>query len=159
MIIREIQPKDNPAMAACIRLVIPEFGMPKVGTAYEDPETDRMFETYQGEREVYYVIEEDDGEVVGGGGIKGLRDNKNNVCELQKMYFFPKTRGKGYGKLLFAKCLQAAKDFGYTHCYLESSPKFKAAIHIYETFGFQHLDAPLGSTGHYSCDVWMLKEL
>ncbi|EDP96167.1 GNAT family N-acetyltransferase [Kordia algicida OT-1] len=158
MTIRKIQPHDNAAIAACIRLAIPEFGMPKVGTAYEDAETDAMFEAYQGEREVYYVIEED-GEVVGGAGIKGLRDNTTNVCELQKMYFLKKTRGKGYGKLLFEKCLQTAKEFGYAQCYLESSPKFKAAIHIYELFGFKHLDKPLGKTGHYSCDVWMLKEL
>ncbi|MEM6686494.1 MAG: GNAT family N-acetyltransferase [Bacteroidota bacterium] len=158
MIIRKIEPKDNPAMAACIREVIPEFGMPKVGTAYEDPETEAMYEAYQGEREVYYVIEED-GEVVGGAGIKQLRDNPPNVCELQKMYFLSKTRGKGYGKLLFAKCLEVAKSFGYEKCYLESSPKFKAAIHIYEQFGFQHLDKPLGATGHYSCDVWMIKDL
>lgn len=158
MIIRKIQPEDNPAMAACIRSVIPEFGMPKVGTAYEDPETDAMFEAYQGEREVYYVIEED-GEVLGGAGIKALRDNTENVCEFQKMYFFAKTRGKGYGKLLFEKCMEAAKDFGYTQCYLESSPNFKAAIHIYELYGFQHLDKPLGATGHYSCDVWMIKDL
>ncbi|KAB8153710.1 GNAT family N-acetyltransferase [Kordia sp. TARA_039_SRF] len=158
MIIREIQLQDNAIMAACIRSVIPEFDMPKVGTAYEDPETDAMYEAYQGEREVYYVIEED-GEVLGGAGIKQLRDNHDNVCELQKMYFFSKTRGKGYGKKLFAKCLEAAKAFGYTQCYIESSPKFKAAIHIYEDFGFKHLDKPLGATGHYSCDVWMLKEL
>ena len=158
MKIRKIQPQDNAAIAACIRLAIPEFGMPKVGTAYEDSETNAMFEAYQGDREIYFVVEED-GEVVGGAGIKGLRDNTTNVCELQKMYFLRKTRGKGYGKLLFDKCLQAAKDFGYTQCYIESSPKFKAAIHIYEQFGFKHLDKPLGSTGHYSCDVWMLKEL
>ncbi|MCH2196065.1 GNAT family N-acetyltransferase [Kordia sp.] len=158
MIIRKIQPEDNPAMAACIRSVIPEFGMPKVGTAYEDPETDAMFEAYQGEREVYYVIEEN-GEVLGGAGIKELRDNADNVCEFQKMYFFAKIRGKGYGKKLFEKCMEAAKEFGYKKCYLESSPNFKAAIHIYELYGFEHLDTPLGATGHYSCDVWMLKEL
>jgi putative acetyltransferase len=158
MIIREIQQKDNKEAAIYIRAAFPEFKMALVGTAYEDPETDAMFEAYQGEGEVYFVIEED-GEVVGGAGIKLLRDNKDNVCELQKMYFLAKTRGKGYGKLLFAKCLEAAKDFGYNQCYLESSPLFKAAIHIYESFGFKHLEKSLGNTGHYSCDIWMLKEL
>lgn len=158
MIIREIQQKDNKEAAIFIRAAFPEFDIPKVGTAYEDPETDAMFESYQGEREVYYVIEED-GEVVGGAGIKKLRDNTDNVCELQKMYFLTKTRGKGYGKLMFAKCLEAARAFGYDQCYLESASQLKAAIHIYESFGFKHLDGPLGNTGHYSCGVWMLKEL
>lgn len=158
MIIREIQQKDNEAAATFIRAAFPEFDIPRVGTAYVDPETDAMFEAYQGEREVYYVIEED-GEVVGGAGIKQLRDNKDNVCELQKMYFLAKARGKGYGKLMFAKCLEAAKDLGYAQCYLESASQLKAAIHIYESFGFTHLDGPLGNTGHYSCGVWMLKEL
>jgi putative acetyltransferase len=158
MIIRKIQPEDNPAMATCIRSVFLEFGMPKVGSAYEDPETDAMFETYQGEREVYYVIEED-GEVLGGAGIKKLRDNEDNVCELQKMYFLSKTRGKGYGKKLLAKCLETAKEFGYTQCYIETFPAFKAAIHLYETFGFKKLDKRLGATGHFTCNVWMLKDL
>ena len=102
MIIREIQQKDNKETAIYIRAAFPEFDIPKVGTAYVDPETDAMFEAYQGEREVYFVIEVD-GEVVGGAGIKQLRDTKDNVCELQKMYFLAKTRGKGYGKLLFTK--------------------------------------------------------
>lgn len=158
MIIREIQQQDNKAAAAFIRAAFPEFELPLVGTAYEDAETDAMFEAYQGEREVYYVIEED-GEVVGGAGIKKLRDNTDNVCELQKMYFLTKTRGKGYGKKMFAKCLEAAKSFGYAQCYLESASQLKAAIHIYESFGFKHLDGPLGNTGHYSCGVWMIKDL
>ena len=158
MQIRKIQPEDNAAMARCIREVIPEFGVPTVGTAYEDPETDAMYEAYQNEREVYYVIEEN-GEVVGGAGIKKLHNNEENVCELQKMYFLSKIRGKGYGKQLFAKCLDAAKAFGYERCYIETTPQFKAAIHIYESFGFEHLDKPLGSTGHYSCDIWMMKTL
>lgn len=158
MIIRKIQPQDNTAVANCIRTAITEFDVPTTGTAYEDPETDAMYEAYQGEREIYYVIEED-GEVVGGAGIKKLHNNEHNVCELQKMYFLAKTRGKGYGKLLFGKCLEAAKTLGYDQCYIETTPQFKAAIHIYESFGFKHLEKPLGSTGHYSCNIWMLKTL
>lgn len=158
MIIREIQQKDNKEAAIYIRSIFPEFKMSLVGTAYSDSETDAMFEEYQGEREIYYVIELD-GEVVGGAGIKKLRDNKDNICELQKMYFLTKARGKGYGKLLLAKCLEAAKGFGYDQCYLESASQLKAAIHIYESNGFTLLKERLGNTGHFSCGVWMLKEL
>ncbi|RMZ50908.1 GNAT family N-acetyltransferase [Flavobacteriaceae bacterium PRS1] len=157
-LIRKIKPEDNTAIEKVIKDIFPEFNMPMVGTAYEDKETPRMFESYQGEKEVYYIIEEN-GTVVGGGGIKPLRDFETEVCELQKMYFSPTIRGKGLGKKMFDKCMQAAKDFGYRKCYLESALQLKVAIHIYEKNGFIHLDKPLGNTGHYSCGVWMIKDL
>ncbi|MDX1277757.1 GNAT family N-acetyltransferase [Oceanihabitans sediminis] len=158
IIIREIQQKDNAQIEAAIRACFHEFGIPLVGTAYEDIETTQMFESYQDEKEVYFVIELDE-KVCGGGGVKPLKDFDADVCEIQKMYFSPALRGKGLGKLLFKKCIETAKDLGFKQIYLESAPQLKAAIHIYETFGFNHLDAPLGDTGHSSCGVWMLKKL
>lgn len=157
-LIRKIKPEDNSAIDQVIKDIFPEFNIPVVGTAYQDKETPRMFESYQGEKEVYYIIEEN-GTVVGGGGIKPLRDFETEVCELQKMYFSPTIRGKGLGKKMFDKCMQAAKDFGYGKCYLESASQLKVAIHIYEDNGFIHLDKPLGNTGHYSCRIWMIKDL
>jgi len=157
-LIRKIKLEDNTAIEKVIKDIFPEFNMPMVGTAYEDKETPRMFESYQGEKEVYYIIEEN-GTVVGGGGIKPLRDFETEVCELQKMYYSPTIRGKGLGKKMFNKCMQAAKDLGYKKCYLESALQLKSAIHIYENNGFIHLDKPLGNTGHYSCGVWMIKDL
>ncbi len=157
-LIREIKPEDNPIIERIIKAIFPEFNMPLVGTAYEDKETPNMFESYQGKKEVYFVIEEN-GVVVGGGGIKPLRGFGDDVCELQKMYFSPSIRGKGFGKKMFDKCMQAAKDFGYKKCYLESASQLKAAIHIYEKKGFVRLNKPLGNTGHYSCGVWMIKDL
>ena len=157
-LIRKIKREDNSAIEQVIKDIFPEFNMPMVGTAYEDKETPRMFESYQGEKEVYYIIEEN-GTVVGGGGIKPLRDFETEVCELQKMYYSPTIRGKGLGKKMFNKCMQAAKDLGYKKCYLESALQLKSAIHIYENNGFIHLDKPLGNTGHYSCGVWMIKDL
>jgi putative acetyltransferase len=155
---REIQEKDNPRMEAIIKAIFPEFGLPLVGTAYEDDETKQMYQSYQGPREAYFVVEEN-GEVVGGGGIKKLAEVEANVCELQKMYFMPKARGKGYGKLMFNKCMEKAKELGYDKCYLESASELETAIYIYEKNGFSHLKGPLGGTGHYSCGVWMIKDL
>lgn len=158
MTIREIKPSDNPAIEAIIKAIFPEYGLPLVGTAYEDIETTQMFESYQGDKEVYFVIEENE-RVVGGAGIKRLANQPNNVCELQKMYFSPEVRGKGYGKIMFNKCLRAAKVMGYEQCYLESASALKTAIHMYENNGFEHLKGPMGGTGHYSCGVWMIRDL
>ena len=158
LLIRKIKPEDNPIIEQIIKNIFPEFNMPLIGTAYEDNETPRMFESYQGKKDVYYVIE-NDGVVVGGGGIKPLRDSEDSICELQKMYFSPLIRGKGFGKKMFNTCMQAAKDLGFKKCYLESASQLKAAIHIYEENGFKHLEKPLGNTGHYSCGVWMIKDL
>lgn len=158
LLIRKIKPEDNPVIEQIIKAIFPEFNMALFGTAYEDKETLKMFESYQGEKEVYFVIEVNQ-TVVGGGGIKPLSGFSTEVCELQKMYFSPSVRGKGFGKKMYDKCIQAAKDFGYKKCYLESAPQLKTAIHIYEKNGFMHLDKPLGNTGHYSCGVWMIKDL
>lgn len=158
MKIRKIKPEDNATIEKIIKSVFIEFDLDKVGTAYEDVETTRMYESYQGKKEVYFVLEEN-GNVLGGGGIKHLTNADSDICELQKMYFAPEIRGKGYGKKMFQTCLDAAKKFGYKRCYLESGFALEAAIHIYENNGFEHLKGPMGNTGHYSCGVWMIKDL
>ena len=55
--------------------------------------------------------------------------------------------------------MTTAKEFGYKQCYIESASQLKAAIHIYESYGFKHLKGALGNTGHFSCGVWMIKDL
>lgn len=157
-VIREIEPQDNVQIEHVIRGCFHEFKIPLEGTAYTDDETPRMYESYQNDNDVYYVIEAN-GEVLGGGGIKPLKNYEQTICEIQKMYFSPKLRGEGYGKQLFEKCLKAAKKLGYKQCYLESAPQLKAAVHIYEGYGFKHLKGAIGNTGHYSCGVWMIKDL
>jgi len=158
IIIREIQPQDNEQIEQIIRACLHEFKIPLEGTAYSDVETTRMFESYQNSNEVYFVIDAD-GKVLGGGGVKPLKDFENEICEIQKMYFYPEIRGKGFGKQLFETCLKSAKALGYKQCYIESASQLKAAIHIYESYGFKYLAGALGSTGHYSCGVWMIKDL
>jgi putative acetyltransferase len=157
-LIRKIRLDDNPYIEKIIKDTFPEFNMPLTGTTFEDKEIPQMFESYQNDNEVYYILEEQ-GNVVGGGGIKPLKDSEDDICELQKMYLSPEVRGKGYGKFVFNKCLEKAKKLGFKKCYLESASQFKTAIQIYEKSGFQHLEEPLGNTGHYSCGVWMIKDL
>ena len=158
IVIREIQKRDNPAIATIVRTVLIEMGAPKVGTAYADPHLDFLFETYSEPKSMYFVIENNE-KIIGGAGIGPLENEENSICELQKMYFLPEARGMGLGTQMMERCLKAAKDFGYKKCYLETLPTMLAAQKLYQKAGFEYLCEPLGATGHTSCPVWMLKEL
>ncbi len=157
-IIRPIQQKDNAQIAAVIRSVLIDFGVPKVGTAYADAALDCMFETYQKPKAIYFVVETD-GKIIGGAGIAQLDNFEGNVCELQKMYFLPEVRGKGMGAKMMVKCLEKAKELKFEKCYLETMTYMNAAQKLYKQSGFNYIDGSMGNTGHYSCPVHMLKDL
>jgi putative acetyltransferase len=38
-------------------------------------------------------------------------------------------------------------------------PELKRALKVYEFFGFTYLPAPLENSGHFGCELWMIKEL
>ena len=158
VIIREIQKADNESVAKVIRSVLEEFNVPKVGTAYADPQLDCMFETYSEPNSAYFVVEQN-GKIIGCAGIATLVNGAPEVCELQNMYFLPETRGLGIGAKMMETCLDKAKAFGFKQCYLETMPYMEAAQKLYVKSGFEYLDAPMGCTGHSSCPVWMLKHL
>lgn len=157
-VIREIKISDNIQIANVIRKVLADLGVPKVGTAYADSALDCMFETYKKSKAVYFIVEEN-GKIIGGAGVAQLENYTGNVCELQKMYFLEEARGRGIGKAMMQKCLQAAKVFEFDKCYLETMTYMKAAQKLYKQSGFEYIDGPLGDTGHFSCPVQMLKEL
>ncbi len=158
VIIREIQPEDNAAVAKVIRQVLVDLGVPKVGTAYADKTLDDMYAAYDHPKATYLVVE-DSGKIIGCAGIAQLDNFEGNVCELQKMYFLEEARGKGIGAKMITICLEKAKDFGFEACYLETMPYMKAAQKLYQKNGFEYIDEPMGNTGHYSCPVWMLKKI
>ena len=156
--IREIQPNDNQQIARVIREVLIELGVPKIGTAYEDKALDMMHETYNDSFSTYYVLTIGD-KIIGGAGIAQLKNSNNSICELQKMYFLSEARGKGLGSQMIEKCLHQAKKIGYEKCYLETMPYMDSARKLYSKNGFTSLDKPQGDTGHYSCNMWMIKTL
>ncbi|HMH34114.1 MAG TPA: GNAT family N-acetyltransferase [Puia sp.] len=156
--IRTIQQADNAALASIVRNALAEFGANRPGTVYFDPTTDHLFELFQTPGSGYFIAEMEDS-LAGGAGIFPSKGLSANTCELVKMYLRPEVRGMGLGKLLIDHCLQFARVTGYERVYIESMPELRKALSIYEKFGFRYLDGPLGNTGHFGCDVWMLKDL
>ncbi len=158
MQIREITQKDNQIIAEIIRTVMKEFDADPKTTIIGDPTLDTMFSNYQFPKAIYYIIEEND-TVIGGCGIKQLDNTSENICELQRMFLLPASRGKGYGKMLINLCLAKAREFGYDEIYLETLSQMKKAISLYEKAGFKKINAPKGNTGHSGCNVQMLMPL
>jgi len=158
LLLRPIQARDDAAMAAIIRKVMPEFGATGDGFAINDPEVDWMSRAYARPRSAYFVVERD-GAVLGGGGVAPLEGGDAGTCELRKMYFLPEARGLGAGSALMARCLGAARGFGFRHCYLETLCGMDAAMRLYERSGFRRIAAPMGATGHGGCNTFYLRDL
>lgn len=158
MLIREIKREDNPEIAAVIRKVFVSDGYPKTGTAFADKQLDFMFETYEKPRATYFVVEKN-GKIIGGAGVSQLDNATENICELQKMYFLQEARGEGIGFQLIQLCLEKATELGYEKCYLETLPEMLTAQNLYKKVGFEYLSEPIGTTGHTTCPVWMIKQL
>jgi len=158
MNIREIRESDNPIIADIIRTVMKEFDADPSTTILGDPTLDRMFQTYQQPRAIYYIIEENNA-IVGGCGIRHLDNSRENICELQRMFLLPSSRGKGYGNKLIELCIHKAREFNYEKIYLETLSQMKTAIGLYEKSGFERVTTPLGDTGHSGCNVHMLFNL
>ena len=156
--IRPIAPADNAAIAKIIRDTLAEFGANHPGTVYFDPTTDHLFEMFQAPRSAYNIAELD-GMIVGGGGIYPTDGLDYDTCELVKMYLLPQVRGKGIGKIIIERCLDQAKDFGYTNVYLETMPELRQALKTYARFGFEYLKEPMGNSGHTGCSLWMARKL
>ncbi len=157
VIIREIESRDNAAVERIIRECLLEFGGNREGTAWFDPDLGRFSEIYNSEERKYWVAEEN-GKILGGVGIAPLEGANPEICELQKMYCLPEARGTGVAHELIKIALETAAKF-YELCYLETFGNMTAAQKFYKKHGFTRIDKPLGSTGHYGCDVMLVKKL
>jgi putative acetyltransferase len=149
---------DNEPLALIVRSSLAEFGVTRPGTVYYDETTDHLYELFQIPKSIYFVALMNQ-EIVGGGGIFPSPGLPVHTCELVKMYLKTTARGFGLGRLLIEKCIQSARNASYEKIYIESMAELKKALGIYEKFGFRYLEGPMGSTGHFGCDIWMLKEL
>jgi putative acetyltransferase len=106
-----------------------------------------------------YWIAEEDGIIVGGCGVFATPGLPVACAELVKFYLSADNRGKGTGWRLMEKTFESAKRLGYKKLYLESLPELKRAISLYEKAGFKFISGPMGNSGHFGCDIWMLKDI
>jgi putative acetyltransferase len=157
MIIREIKQEDNAKIKEIIQDSLKSLGLAIPGTAYFDPQLNDLHHYYNHLNHAKYWVVELDGVVVGGIGIAPFNE-KDKVCELQKLYLSKETQGLGLGKKLMETALSFASKH-YEKCYLETTHVLRTACILYEKFGFTLLDEPLNGSDHSAMNAWYLKDL
>jgi len=155
---RTIKERDNKELAELIRSVFREFKIDRPGTVYFDPTTDDLFKLFRMPGSEYWIAEEN-GVIVGGCGVYPTTGLPEGCAELVKLYLTASLRGQGIGWKLMENTFYSAKKFGYKQLYIESLPELGKAISIYERTGFRKIPGPLGNSGHFGCDIWMIKDL
>jgi putative acetyltransferase len=158
IIFRPIEEKDNKEIAELIRGVFREFNIHRPGTVYFDPTTDNLYDLFRASGSEYWIAEEN-GVIIGGCGVYPTPGLPDGCAELVKFYLSSSNRGKGIGWSLMEKTFESAKSNGYNQLYLESLPELSKAISLYERAGFKFLPGALGKSGHFGCNIWMLKDL
>ena len=156
---RHIEEKDNKPLVELIREVFVEHGADdRSGTILSDPTTDDLFALFRQSSSVLWLALDRD-QVVGCCGIYPTDGLPQGCVELVKFYVLQNWRGRGIGKELMLRSIQSAKDLGFRELYLESLPEFELAVGMYQKYGFEHLEEPMGNSGHFGCTIWMLKEI
>jgi putative acetyltransferase len=155
---RNIEERDNKELADLIRTVFREFRIDRPGTVYYDPTTDDLYKLFRATGSVYWIAEEN-GAMAGGCGIYPTPFLPEGCAELVKFYLLPGFRGKGIGRALMEKCFESARQMSYSQLYLESLPELSKAVSMYIKSGFRHIPHALGNSGHFGCNIWMVKDL
>lgn len=141
--IRSIQPQDNEAMAALVRMNLKSVGLDIPGTAYFDPELAHLDRFYAEKptRRAYFVAESRDGAILGGAGFSEFAAF-DGWAEMQKLYLADVAKRKGLGSALVRLVEDTARSFGYRQLYLETHTALAAACCMYERLGFLPIERP-----------------
>lgn len=81
---------------------------------------------------VFYLLLLDD-QIIGMGGLRQIRDG---VAEIKRIYVRPDWRGHRFGDAILKRLIDDARAFGYRRVILDTAPFMHAAQRLYLREGF-----------------------
>lgn len=99
------------------------------------------------------LLARDGDRIVGTAALEPVGDG---VFELSKMAVDPAERGRGMGRRLIEAAIARARELGATSIFLGSNRRLGAAVGLYESVGFRHVErASIGPLPYSRADVFM----
>ncbi|MGB5528756.1 MAG: GNAT family N-acetyltransferase [Ignavibacteriaceae bacterium] len=92
---------------------------------------------YSSPKGCYLIAFAENGETAGG---VGLRKFEEGICEMKRLYVYPKYLKKGLGEALCRELIKQAKKFGYKKMRLDTIGKLKVANRLYDKLGFYEIE-------------------
>lgn len=91
--------------------------------------------------------------VVGSRGDSG--EGRKRVCELKKVYLAEELRGRKIGEEIVLIMMRRARAMGFQKMILQTNPKLKSAVRLYERIGFERYRTELDNdmTAYYSISL------
>ncbi len=143
IMLRPWQPSDRYTAAALIQSVLAEYDLPwQPESADRDVvEVEACYQEAGGEFWVL-VQREDNGEKRGEETVVGTAayfpvHRGETAVEIRKMYFHQSIRGQGLGRRVLGLLEGAIAQKGFTEIWIETASAMKAAVHLYETSGYE----------------------
>ncbi|MEM9770499.1 MAG: GNAT family N-acetyltransferase [Cyanophyceae cyanobacterium] len=141
--VRPWQPGDRQAAADLIRLVLGEYNLPWQPES-ADRDVVQVEECYlQADGEFWVLVqrqgseEEEELETLVGTAAYFPVARGDGAVEIRKMYFHPSIRGLGLGRKVLTLLEEVIAQKGFKTIWIETVSAMKAAIHLYETSGYQ----------------------
>lgn len=73
-------------------------------------------------------------------GMIALKNLSTTTGEVKRLNIHPDFRGSGFGELLFKHLISYAQENDFKFLRLDSKRELKAALHLYNKFGFSEID-------------------
>lgn len=100
---------------------------------------EKEFETFDrmyGDSTGAFVYAKVNGEIAGGVGVRFLEDG---ICEMKRLFVYDQFRGHQLGLILSKELLKLSVDLGYEKMRLDTIPRLKSAMKLYENLGFYEI--------------------
>jgi ribosomal protein S18 acetylase RimI-like enzyme len=83
------------------------------------------------------LVAEENGHIA---GCVALRELRNGVCEMKRMFVASEFHGRGVGQALACAVIERARDLGYRKMMLDTGPAQREAQGLYRKIGFKDVE-------------------